>query len=283
LIFGGSDATTIPEGTSNGTFFDGAVLAIVVRRSSHTSAKGTGVMVAPGLAISATQIVRELLDDILGGTVALLAVGPADRGLDNFHVRKLSISSDSDITYMSVELASAVSADCRLRTLPMTTTSPRLGKRVHVVGFHLDTFSLDGDDLSLTGNLYTAAGAVHLPMRDRVLMPFPTIEVACGSIGGMSGGALLDETGFLLGVTSRGLTSEDGLGSTFAARVVGALNRELEIPWPPSLYPQPVHLLDIDQRLLFHRGPRSREGCAREPGRARALVRSIEEWQLASR
>ena len=257
LIFGGSDATTIPEGASNGTFFDGAVLAIVVRSSSHTSAMGTAVMVAPGLAISATHIVRELLDDILGGTVALLAVGPADRGLDIFHVRKLSISSDSDIMYMSVELASAVSADWRFRTLPMTTRSPRLGERVHVVGFHLDTFSLDGDDLRLTGNLYTAAGdvgAVHLPMRDRVLMPFPTIEVACGSIGGMSGGALLDESGFLLGVTSRGLTSEDGLGPTFAAWVVGALNRELEIPWPPGLYPQPVHLLDIDQRLLFIEG-----------------------------
>ena len=45
----------------------------------------------------------------------------------------------------------------------------------NVVGFHLDTFSLDGGDLSLTGNLYTAAGdvgAVRLPMRDRVLMPF---------------------------------------------------------------------------------------------------------------
>jgi hypothetical protein len=70
----------------------------------------------------------------------------------------------------------------------------------------------------------------------------------------MSGGALLDETGFLLGTTSRGLTSEDGLGPTLAAWVVGALNRELEIPWPPGLYPQPVHLLDIDKRLLFIEG-----------------------------
>ena len=214
-------------------------------------------MVAPGLAISATHIVRELLADILGGTVALLGVPPADRGLEIFRVRELSISSDSDIMYMSVELASAVSADWRFLTLPMTTRSPRLGERVHVVGFHLDTFSLDGDDLSLTGNLYTAAGdvgAVHLPMRDRVLMPFPTIEVACGSIGGMSGAAVLDETGFLLGVTSRDLTSEDGLGTTFAAWVVGALNRELEIPWLPGLYPQPVHLLDIDHPLLFIEG-----------------------------
>lgn len=85
-------------------------------------------------------------------------------------------------------------------------------------------------------------------------MPFPTIEVACGSIGGMSGGALLDETGFLLGETSRGVTSEDGLGPTFVAWVVGALNRELEIPWPPGIYPQPVHLLDINQWLLLIEG-----------------------------
>ena len=70
----------------------------------------------------------------------------------------------------------------------------------------------------------------------------------------MSGGAVLDETGFLLGVTSRALTSEDGLGPTFAAWVVGALNRELEIARPAGLYPQPVHLLDIDHPLLFIEG-----------------------------
>jgi hypothetical protein len=158
--------------------------------------------------------------------------------------------------YMSVELAWAVSGDSRFPTLPMTTRSPRLGERVQrrwVPPRHLLTrrrrAQLDGQLVDGSRRRRRCPLADEGPRADAV----PTIEVACGSIGGMSGGALLDETGFLLGTTSRGLTSEDGLGPTLAAWVVGALNRELEIPWPPGLYPQPVHLLDIDKRLLSSR------------------------------
>jgi hypothetical protein len=81
-------------------------------------------------------------------------------------------------------------------------------------------------------------------------MPYPTIEIACGSLGGMSGGAILDDDGFLLGVTSRGVDADDGLGPTFAAWIVGALHRSVELPWPPGVYSSPIHLLDIDDRLL---------------------------------
>ena len=82
------------------------------------------------------------------------------------------------------------------------------------------------------------------------MIPFPVIEITCGSLGGMSGDAVLDRNSLLMGIISHGLTTDDKSGPTFAAWIVGALNRKLEIPWPPGLYGDEVHVLDIPEQLL---------------------------------
>jgi hypothetical protein len=256
VVFGGSDATVVPDGVTNWTFFNGALSTIVVRDRSASVATGTAVMIAPGLAITASHILRDRLDEVLAGDVALLGVGPTEAGLDLWQIRKLSIAED-DVAYLSLELASEISAAWRFRTIPITTRAPRPGELVHVVGFRLDAVDAKDDGLSLAGDLFAARGkvrATYYPIRDRLLMPYPTIEIACGSLGGMSGGAVLDDSGFLLGVIARGLEAEDGKGPTFAAWVIGAVNRQLDVPWPPGVYEQPVHVLDIDDRLLWVEG-----------------------------
>lgn len=67
-----------------------------------------------------------------------------------------------------------------------------------MIGFRLETVAEESDNFMLTGDLYASAGevaAVYHPIRDPTLMPFPTIEIACGALGGMSGGAVLDDIG----------------------------------------------------------------------------------------
>ena len=148
---------------------------------------GTAVLIAPGLAVTATHVL-DRLDDIVAGHAALLMLSPRHGGLDVWHVRKVNTATDSDVAYLSVELASPVDAEWRFTTIPVTTRAPEPGETVHVVGFRfLEPVVDDAVRVSLRGDLYAARGdivATYHPIRDRVLMPYPTIEVACGSWAG---------------------------------------------------------------------------------------------------
>lgn len=253
VVFGGTDTTPIPEGVTNWTFFDGSLMTVLVKDEAGVKAMGTVVAIAPGLAVTATHVLPERLEAVLDGEATLLCAAPTDQALQLWHVRKVNFTSDDDIAFLSLELASENCRDWRVRILPLTTRAPKAGEQVHVIGFRLETVDEEIDTFMLTGDLYASTGevvAVYHPIRDPILMPFPTIEIACSSALGMSGGAVLDDIGHLLGVISRSFSAPDGRGPTSAAWIVGGINRELEITWPSGLYPQPVHLLDIDRRLL---------------------------------
>jgi hypothetical protein len=253
-VWGGSDATIIPQGAINWTFFEGALLSVVISTVEEQVVVGTAVVVAPGLAVTATHLFDKQLSEILQGTATLTCMGPTSAGMELWRVRKLSSCKGDDLAYMSIELASSILPGWRFRSIAVTTRAPRPGESVSLVGFHFPRMTREGSNtIRAYGNLYAAAGevaCVHHPIRDRFLMPYPVIEVDCGSLGGMSGGAVLDRQGYLLGVTSRGLETEDGKGPSNCAWIIGGLNRQIEIPWPPGLYQQPIHILQIDQRAM---------------------------------
>jgi hypothetical protein len=48
--------------------------------------------------------------------------------------------------------------------------------------------------------------------------------------------------------------TEDDEGPSNASWIIGGLNRTLEIPWPRRLYPEPVHIMGIDDHLLSIEG-----------------------------
>lgn len=254
LLFGWSDATAQVDGVRNWTFFEGALLAIGVRAAGLPfEVRGSAVMLAPGLAVSATHVVVDILADLADGNASALCLGPRTGQLDLWRLRSISTVDQNDIMFLSLELASAISSDWRIRTLPITTRTPSVGEDVTIIGFtFLDTAeSLDGAGYTARGDLLAAAGKVrnvYHPRRDSVLLPFPTIEIECGSRGGMSGGAVLDRDGSVLGVISRGW--DDTGPPVSAAWIVGGLDRELEMPWPPSLYDTRAPLLSIPERLL---------------------------------
>jgi hypothetical protein len=106
---------------------------------------------------------------------------------------------------------------------------------------------------SFGGDLFAAAGEVRAAYPARAEygpVSYPSIEIACGSLGGMSGGVLLDRNGLVMGLVSRGIGT-DGDGVTWASWIaVAGLNRTLEVPWPPGLYPEQIHVLDIPDALL---------------------------------
>lgn len=254
IWFSTSDATDIPQGVTNWTFFEGALLMVFVRTAEEDVVVGTAAVIAPGLAISAAHVLTDYLAQILAGAASLICIGPRSVGLDFWRVRRLSTcDTDDDVAYLSLELASAIPPQWRLRTIALTTRAPRNGETLHVVGFKFPTVRREPGGFRAFGNLYFAAGpvaAVYPIRRDALLLPYPCIEIACGSLNGMSGGAVLDGRGRLVGVISRGWETDDGQGPSYAAWIVGALNRSVEISWPPGMYPQPIHLLAMDTHLM---------------------------------
>jgi hypothetical protein len=85
--------------------------------------------------------------------------------------------------------------------------------------------------------------------------PTAKVEVRCGSLGGMSGGALVDAGGALLGIVSRSFETEDGPGPSTAAWILHALMFGVTLPWPPGVYPPDTPLRDLppDQLTIYGR------------------------------
>lgn len=258
-VFGGAASLrAVPGVVDNWTFFDGAVCAILVSSSSGASVEGTAIMIAPGLALTATHVLEDWLDVLASGDATALVVGPRGDELDIWKGRAVT-ATGTDITYLSLDLASAINDDWTIRTLPCTTRRPAIGELVHVFGFRVEREDIITDPgvITLRGDLYASAGHVveiYRDGRDSLLMPYPVIEIACGTLGGMSGGAVIDSRGFLVGVTSRGWSHEDGMGPSYASWLIGALHYPVTLTWPKALGRPAVRVLDIPADLLHLEG-----------------------------
>jgi len=261
VIGAATSAGAVPEGIVNPDFFQGALLGVVVKRlgSEADVIEGTAVVIAPGLALTATHVFVGLMSDLASGQAFLICIGPKTDSLDIWAVRNVSYTTDDDLAYLSLEPLSAITDGWRFSCLPLTTRAPASGEELTVFGFRFDEVRHEGTSYIVAeGDMYAAKGkvtAVYHPMRDAVRMPFPAIEIACDSLGGMSGGAVLDRDGFVVGIVSSGYPASEGqAGTTYAAWVIGALNREVQIPWLPEIYSNPVHVLAIPEPGLHIQG-----------------------------
>lgn len=257
VVFGTSDAQCVPLHVTNWTFFEGALLAVAFHGGQETRIDGTAVMIAPGLAMTATHVLANNLEGLRDGTVFGICAGPRSGGLDLWKFRSISHDEADDTAFLSLELMSPITDGWHLSTMPLTTRCPSVGEKVTITGFRFEEpwgFASDGSPVEAIGNLYAASGevsAVYHPFRDHILMPYPAIEIQCGSLGAMSGGAVLDRDGCLLGLIARGFNTEAKDGPTYASWIVSsALARKLDIPWPPGMYAGQVSATAIADAAL---------------------------------
>jgi hypothetical protein len=256
--FHSSDANQIPQSVKNWDVFQGAMLAVVVASEECQEVVGTACMIAVGLAVTAAHVFAGLVEQIVSGALGIACFGITTETGEHWRVTELSYAAGEEIAYLSLARASELGQDRVIRIFKLTTRAPKVGELVTMVGFRFpEIVGTRSPGLSMIGHMFAAKGPVtnvYHPRRDNSVMTFPVIEVDCGSLGGMSGGALLDNRGFLLGVTSRGWETADGLGPSYAAWLLGGLNRRVTIGWPAGLYPAKQHVLDIDPRLLLLEG-----------------------------
>jgi hypothetical protein len=266
---GFAPASAVPDGVKNWDYYDGAIVMVGITDGEAYTVEGSGVMVAPGLVVSATHVLRDHADAIAARDLSVYCIGVrSGQRADLWAVpRSLRYAEDnSDIMFLSVELSSEISDDWYVSCIPISTRMPAERERLQIVGYRCERPDAAPEPLPFIrgvravgrGDLYVAVGeteTIHYPQRDALLAPFPAIEIGCGALGGMSGGAVIDEQGALVGILSRSFDTEDGRGPSTAAWIIHALMFDVTLPWPPGAYEPDTPILNLphDQLTIYGR------------------------------
>jgi hypothetical protein len=236
--------------------FDGTLLTVCFVYADRYVVEGTAVMIGLGLALSAKHVIDDHLDALIAGQASLYCDGMRLSGkLDIWECYALTTNGardTGDLELLSLKLVSDIPGDGRFVVAPLTTRIPPPGELVTVAGFRFEEpvfVSSLNDPVTLAGRMYMSqgfAGEFSNPIHDSVLAPYPTIEILSGALGGMSGGAVLDRNGHLIGVTSLSLESGDQEGPTLAAWWMQAYCWRLSShTWPSGVHYNNMALCDM--------------------------------------
>ena len=250
--------------------YDGTVLSLHFFKDDWSTIEGSAVMIAPGIALTATHVVADLIDHVMKDGLEVACIGYTPTGLRHWHIRQVTNLHETDLTVLSLSYASPVPADGRFPQVMMTTRLPEIGETLTIAGFrasgaHIPLqadkyFAYKGGRLEFGLALRIGVGEVtlhHLNGRGS-LARGPTIEVASHTEGGMSGGAVFDKNGMLVGVLSRGFDTAERHGPSLVSLAVPAILASIVPAFLPHLYSGcdtlfdlPPHIFEIDGRDLL--------------------------------
>lgn len=248
----GTEGSPRPESIANWEAFDGSLIAIGLRSESSTQLLGSGVIVGPGLAVTATHIFSDNLDELNSGSLSPFAIGVRGHAADIWQITSINLDPADDTAYVSITLISPIPKGWEFRAVPLTTRCPQEGEVLAVIGFRFPeelVRSAQEPHESALGALYISRGPVSevFPTRrDEHLLNYPSFQIECGVLPSMSGGAILDASGHLIGIVSRGLSTTDGETLTFGSWLAPTMGRQLTLPWPPGMYPTEFDLATAD-------------------------------------
>lgn len=174
---------------------------------------GSGVMVGPGVLLTATHVLAELAET--GSPPLFITFLPdgarawlgretvTSSGESDFDESRKKVS---DISLVSCTLNSDAYAKHPLGLAPLQVALPLVGDRLWAFGFRHHDHEEDASRLTplVSSGLVTAA----FPDGRGERMPAPCIEVAMDAFGGMSGGPVVNADGYVIGIVSSSL--EDG-------------------------------------------------------------------------
>lgn len=226
--------------------FGSIVLCLAFDDAQESQIEGSAVLIGPGLALAARHVFEPYLDDIQSGRRIPYALSPTPEGLLIWKVHQITLN-ETDVAILRLDLATLL-PEKAISFATLTTRMPAIGEQVLIVGFRSVEEPLSMTDRREFGiHTRMAVGevsAVYPTGRDRVLMPFPCVEIRCLTLGGMSGGPAFDRHGRLIGILSSSIADHDEGPSTVSLwwPVVAS---KIESCWPDSFVPLPTNIMEM--------------------------------------
>jgi V8-like Glu-specific endopeptidase len=246
--------------------WDGTLLALLATSGDRQYVFGTAFIIGPGIALTAAHVMREHyeaghFDDL--SESSLLGIGSKpDGSLVFWQVNHSATSSlDDDIAILAVEPRSKFESGSTIDVMPCSVISPKVGDVVSVAGFRATREVFDaGPALELAAVIGRGVVLDIFEEGRGSSYPTPCFAVDIPTVGGMSGGPVVNSEGRVLGVLSRGMGGEEGYSMVSLLRL--AMASTFGGAWPPGWHRPNIELmkrlvqkLDGATRLVIEPGP----------------------------
>jgi Trypsin-like peptidase domain len=276
---------TVPDGAAtikNWEFFEGVVVFLSFTDQVEQRVEGSGVLVAPGIALCATHVIEPHMQRLMTGNASATCFGIASHGLQIWNVRKITSVPETDVTILGLELASNLPPGNTLLQSIVSTRTPAVGEKLQICGFRANSASFSRDDrggVTTSGEMWVSQGTVletHPFGRDRAMITWPVLAVDVPALGGMSGGPVYDGNGLLVGILCSSFDYADGTGTSFVSLLWPALAARFYGAWPAGLYPGQQSLLELPPALCAIDGRDAVFGKYDQPG---ITTTNYRPWQ----
>jgi hypothetical protein len=240
--------------------FDGLLLHTQFHDGEGHHIDGSAVMVAPGVALCATHVIGPYIEALVAGTATGLCMGITKSGVQIWRVQKIMPVSNSDLTILGLSYASPLPHNKTFNQAFLTTRLPQIGERLTLTGFRANSIEGVRDRTFIArGSVLVCVGEVtaqHPHGRDRAMLPWPALQVDCPAWGGMSGGPVFDENGYVVGLVCSSFSDHTGAASpTYVSLLWPAMPHPYEGGWPSRIFQGTRTLLEVDRRICSIQRP----------------------------
>jgi hypothetical protein len=197
---------------------------VAARYKGDEDVLGTAFLVAGGVALTATHVILEYLEQKQGLRIEGSRLSAAHtEGVLQFHLRVIlhSVNGAKNVFRVRHVTSSNPGDICILRLEPMgpfewaslgnkpmlRLAPPNLHEEVHVIGFpHSEAIELDDGEVGIGMHPRESIGIVeevHELKRDSIFLDYPCFRMSAKVLGGMSGAPVTDKNGRICGVAVR--------------------------------------------------------------------------------
>jgi len=226
----------------------GLIVAIGFMDSERQVIIGSGIMIAPGLCLTATHVIEET-----ERKHAFLFTFPNESSMriwtpEDFSAQqKISVElipfqrpepKYSDVGILSYSPFSKFMDKEEYLFAPIEASVPKIGERLWATGYR----EISNDGVPTIAFFITSGLVTEQYLEGRgAHINGPCVEIAMQALGGMSGGPVFNSEGRVVGVISSCLEGQDdSLGPTYVSLVWTSLLSTVHSPWPENHWPENI-------------------------------------------